>query len=64
MNFQTADEDEARLRASYRASYDRLLELKRRYDPENVFRANRNIDPQVAASGSEGSGSEGSRPST
>jgi FAD/FMN-containing dehydrogenase len=45
VNFQTDDEDDARTRASYGANFRRLLELKRRYDPENLFRTNRNIDP-------------------
>jgi FAD/FMN-containing dehydrogenase len=45
VNFQTADEDDDRLRATYGAHFDRLVELKTRYDPHNVFRSNRNIRP-------------------
>lgn len=43
VNFQTADEDDDRIRATYGANFDRLLELKHTYDPENLFRSNRNI---------------------
>ena len=45
INFQTADEDEMRIRATYGANFQRLLEVKRKYDPENLFRVNRNIRP-------------------
>ena len=43
------DEEPAqRTRAAYsRAAYGRLLGVKRRYDPDNVFRSNHNIDPAV-----------------
>jgi FAD/FMN-containing dehydrogenase len=40
------EEDEATLRDAYPGgSWDRLRELKRRYDPENLFRLNHNIPP-------------------
>ncbi|HEY7146416.1 MAG TPA: FAD-binding oxidoreductase [Streptosporangiaceae bacterium] len=45
VNFQTADEDDERVRAAYGANYARLAEVKRAYDPGNLFRRNRNIAP-------------------
>ena len=42
------DEPAQRTQAAYSAAaYRRLLEVKRRYDPDNVFRSNHNIDPAV-----------------
>ena len=40
--------DNARIRASYGAKYDRLSAIKRTYDPENTFRRNANIQPAEA----------------
>ena len=45
INFQTIDEDQSRVRASYGANFDRLVQVKNRYDPDNLFRVNRNILP-------------------
>ncbi len=45
INFQTADEGEERIRATYGANFERLVEIKRKYDPDNLFRSNRNIRP-------------------
>lgn len=46
VNFLTQEED-GRIRAAYGANYDRLVELKGRYDPTNRFRGNQNIRPRV-----------------
>ena len=39
------DEGEDRVRAAYRGNYDRLAQIKGRYDPENTFHVNQNIRP-------------------
>ncbi len=39
------DEGIDRVKATYRDNYDRLLEIKRKYDPNNFFRINQNITP-------------------
>jgi FAD binding domain/Berberine and berberine like len=41
------DEGEERVRASYGDNYDRLAQIKAKYDPENLFRVNQNIQPQA-----------------
>ena len=44
INFMAAD-DQDRIRANYKGNYDRLVEVKRRYDPDNLFHLNQNIKP-------------------
>jgi FAD/FMN-containing dehydrogenase len=44
VNFMTADEGE-RVRSAYGPNYDRLVRVKRQYDPANLFRLNQNINP-------------------
>jgi len=43
-NYLDSDDGNA-ARAAYGPNYARLAELKRRYDPENIFRRNLNIPP-------------------
>jgi FAD/FMN-containing dehydrogenase len=44
VNFM-ASEDQGRVRINYRQNYERLVEIKSRYDPTNLFRLNHNIEP-------------------
>jgi FAD/FMN-containing dehydrogenase len=45
LNYLGDDQAEDAIRAAYGPNYDRLVEVKRRYDPENVFHLNHNIAP-------------------
>lgn len=46
VNFLTEDDGIDRIRDAYGAHYDRLVEVKTRWDPANVFNANKNIAPR------------------
>jgi FAD/FMN-containing dehydrogenase len=45
VNFLNAEEGEDRIRASYGNNLERLARLKQTWDPDNVFRLNKNIPP-------------------
>ncbi len=45
VNFLTEDEGDDRTRAAYGANHERLVKLKREWDPTNLFSANKNIAP-------------------
>ena len=44
VNFMSGD-DQDRIKANYKGNYDRLTEIKRKYDPDNLFHLNQNIRP-------------------
>ncbi|HUF58742.1 MAG TPA: FAD-binding oxidoreductase [Actinomycetota bacterium] len=44
VNFMAGD-DQSRIRDNYKGNYGRLVEVKRTYDPENLFHVNQNIAP-------------------
>jgi FAD/FMN-containing dehydrogenase len=48
VNFLTADEAD-RLPAAYGGGFRRLVEVKRKYDPTNLFRMNQNVSPSAPA---------------
>lgn len=39
------DEGEDRVKASYKDNYEKLVKIKNKYDPNNLFRVNQNIKP-------------------
>ncbi len=45
LNFVSEAEDAARVTAAYGANYERLQQVKAKYDPGNVFRTNLNVRP-------------------
>jgi FAD/FMN-containing dehydrogenase len=44
VNFMAGD-DQDRVKANYGPNYDRLVQVKRTYDPDNLFHLNQNIQP-------------------
>jgi len=45
VNFITEDETD-RIKQAYGSSYEKLVEVKKKYDPDNLFRVNFNIKPE------------------
>jgi FAD/FMN-containing dehydrogenase len=45
LNYLGDDQRDAAISAAYGPNYDRLREVKRRYDPDNVFHRNHNVTP-------------------
>jgi len=41
------DEGSERIKAAVEMNYDRLVAIKNKYDPTNLFRHNQNIKPTV-----------------
>jgi hypothetical protein len=39
------DDDYGKVQVNYRQNYDQLVQVKRTYDPGNLFRINQNITP-------------------
>jgi FAD/FMN-containing dehydrogenase len=44
VNFMAGD-DQERIKANYKGNYARLVDVKRSYDPDNLFHMNQNIKP-------------------
>ena len=44
VNFMTEEEGD-RIKAAYGPNYERLVQIKKQYDPENIFHLNQNIKP-------------------
>jgi FAD/FMN-containing dehydrogenase len=42
------EEGQDRVKASYKDNYERLVKVKTKYDPQNLFRVNQNIKPELA----------------
>jgi FAD/FMN-containing dehydrogenase len=44
INFM-AEDDQSRIKANYKGNYERLVDVKKKYDPDNLFHVNQNIKP-------------------
>jgi hypothetical protein len=51
VNFLLAEDDTGRTAAAYGNNYQRLQRVKADYDPDNLFRVNRNIPPGIESGG-------------
>jgi FAD/FMN-containing dehydrogenase len=51
VNFLMGDEGAGRVKATYGTNYERLVTIKDKYDPDNLFRVNQNIKPSERKSG-------------
>ena len=54
LNFPGMGEDPRFVRAAVGGNYDRLVSVKKTYDPDNRFRLNQNIDPRGTGSANRG----------
>jgi FAD/FMN-containing dehydrogenase len=45
LNMMGLEEGQERVQATYRDNYQRLTEIKAKYDPDNFFHVNQNIAP-------------------
>ena len=45
LNYTSDQVEQDRVESTYGSKYDRLVALKDRYDPDNLFRLNANIKP-------------------
>jgi hypothetical protein len=51
MMMDATEEGADRVKASYGANYDRLAKTKAKYDPDNLFRVNQNVQPASGGNG-------------
>ena len=47
VNYMSEDESDARVKAAYGVNYERLMAVKKKYDPTNFFRLNQNINVKM-----------------
>ena len=45
MNYMAGDESAEAVKSAYEANFQRLVAVKRKYDPDNFFSGNQNIAP-------------------
>ena len=47
VNFLTEEEGDERIHAAYGRNYQRLVDVKTKWDPDNLFRMNKNVPPRA-----------------